>query len=188
MITKDNLDVNKLKEILTRFNVPFDQWGKGESKTFESLVEEIQKGESVFDELLGLRRVGTVIVDLRCGDHRLVEELQRFADGRERKRALPFGALGEKLFIAEPLTHGLARMLKEELKIILSENKTDVAVFFVETKEFTSASASYPGLTTHNIHYRHIANISLSLLFKLGGQNFVSTEETKTTFYRWEKM
>jgi hypothetical protein len=92
------------EQLLRRYNMPLDQWGKGEAKTLDNLLEEIENGEAVLieDEAGELvREISVVWMTVFYSDesgnrYRLIEEKQVFDDGRERTRDLSI-SVGEKM-------------------------------------------------------------------------------------------
>ena len=189
VFTKENLNKDRLYYyILDNLKIDVNKWDVGESKSFDSLVTEIQNGECTVDEA-GVRRAKVVLVDVICGDVRLIEDRQVFADGRERVRKLPFGSLGEKLFRGEDCFTGLNRVFKEELKFELF---LKYGHFRVEGPDYVRdyrPSSSYPGLSNATEQFRFNVRIDEHLKKLLGeGDEVVSVEENKTTYFSWKKI
>lgn len=186
--TRDNLDEQRLYYyLLDCLDIRVDEWGRGQSKPFSSLVNEIQKGECTVDET-GIRRMSVVFADVLCEGFRLREDKQVFSDGRIRARKLEFGALGEKLFPDECCMLGLNRMFQEELKIDLFRQVWQFELWGAGCKTTYRPSDTYPGLMSVAKEYRFTIRITKELKEALGGEHIVSVEETKTTYYSWQKV
>jgi hypothetical protein len=188
MFTKENLNKERLYYyLLDNLHIQVENWGKGTSKSFESLFSEIENGECII-EAYGVRRIRTVCAEVVSGKFHLVEKRQVFSDGRLRVRKLPFGSLGEKLFFGEEYFLGLNRMFREEVRLDLFRCYRKFSVCGPDYVNMYTNSNSYPGLTTHNEQFRFRVSLDEVLRAKLGENEFVSIEQGKTTYFKWEEI
>ena len=129
-------------------------YGVGTAKTVGRLFAEIEAGECrlYFDGGMLIRVVEPLFLTLKAceGDEVrfLVEETQRFADGRVRERNL---VLGEKLQPGESWGQAAMRALDEELYGDLA-----VRVDALSYRKFVSdeVSRSYPGLLSRYVSHQ----------------------------------
>jgi len=134
-----------LTGLLTDHGCPLDRWGQGPAKTLSHLLRELADGEcrlTVQDGQL-FRDVPGAMLRVRHRDLTLIEDHQRFTDGREspvRRRQLP-GSVGEKLQSGEDPDAGARRALAEELGIT-----EPVALRGKHLTRKFAESESYPGL------------------------------------------
>lgn len=117
---KDSLNEEEFVHTLTSAGIPIGEWGKGETKTLQHLIREIEKGDSRLiqgekGELV--REVNAVNIDVIYEDengviHRLKEDHQRFKDGRVRKCTIN-ASMAEKMKADEPVIDAVKRGLRE---------------------------------------------------------------------------
>ncbi len=138
----------ELRRLLKTHNVPLKEWGQGKAKVVNSLWEEIQNGESTLLSNPLRRRVSTVSLIIRRGDHILIEKEQRLKDGRVRQRHIP---PSEKLQRDENYLQAAYRGLQEELNILPEDASFKLDTHNVRTIQ--QPSNSYPGLLAeYHIH------------------------------------
>lgn len=113
----------ELLELLKKYNVPFEKWGTGESKTIEHLLSELSSGESELIEKQGnlVRKSFGAAVNVYYKNRegkvfKLKEAKQVFRDGREKIRDLGT-SIGEKIKPGESALSAAQRALSEELGI-----------------------------------------------------------------------
>ena len=177
------MDNTQLEHLLAQHGVDIAAFGRGDAKTLEHLLTEIEAGETVLEDHHGSLRRALSLVSLTVisphGEH-LVEDRQVFADGRVRRRGLK--ALAEKFKPGEDPVAAARRALEEELglpprvveRLHVSEgNRT----------ETVEASPSYPGLTS----VYHTTHLTVTLpLEAYEPEGYVEHQADKRTFFRWE--
>ena len=188
MFTKGNLNKERLYYyLLDNLHIQVEKWGKGGSKPFDSLVSEIENGECTVDQA-GVRRTKVVMADVISDKVRLIEVKQVFSDGRERKRQMSFGSLGEKMLPGENVFTTLNRMFEEEFKFHLFENfrhfRLDGPVYKINHRP----SSSYPGLQNSAEEFRFVIHVDNQIRRILGQDQVVSVEQDKTTYFKWEAL
>lgn len=184
------LDIDKqwsplaLRLLLDAYNVPHQQWGYGGSKTFDSLLHEVNMGETKFEFPIPgeLRRViegvwvDVLHIDSSGNVWRLVEVCQQFTDGRIRSRDHST-SLGEKLQLDEDRLSAVKRALREEMGI-----NSDCDIYHIGDAELLRDDGSYPGLSSRLIHHDYVAVIPAES-FRPGG--YVERQPDKTTYFSW---
>lgn len=174
----------RLEQTLTRHGVPIERWGRGSAKTVEDLASELERGEAQLrenprtGELERLVRVAEVDVFARDAEgavRRLVEDHQRFADGRRRKRKLD-SSLAEKLLAAERPLAAARRALEEELGVSGAQVRRAG-----RPHTTTRESPSYPGLRTRYEIVPYAAWLSGDDI----QERYVERTPEKDTKFRW---
>ena len=171
----------ELAEALSARGIPVHTWGRGAAKTVAHLHAELAGGEcTLHDGIAGSldRRVRVCQVTVTHGGRVLVEDHQRFRDGRVRRRALP-GSVSEKLTAAEDPAAGARRALAEELGVDpegleLVAGRHGIAF---------GPSPSYPGLA--GVYQTLCFRVELPAeLYDPAG--YVETQADKQTVFCWQ--
>jgi len=176
----------KLIEFLKAGNVSINEWGKGEAKTIEHLLEEINSGEAEISYKDGkiLRIAYGAVLDVyyRDGNRilKLKELKQVFKDGRERSRSLDV-SIGEKMKPDEHSLDAVNRALREELQI--TEKLYLVAMPLVVKGPVPSVS--FPGLLTKYIMHAWYVYLPKHL-YKPEG--YIEEQSDKTNYFVWEEV
>ncbi len=181
------MERSALISLLKTFHVPLELWGKGEAKTLDHLLAEVNSGEAalVNEETTLVRLVfGAVLNVYHTADGaeiwRLKEQKQVFRDGRERVRDLNT-SIGEKIKTDEEPEAAARRALAEELGI-------REEVLLLPSDQVTKGplpSPSFPGLKTKYVMY--VFEVFLPAhLYKPEG--YVEEQADKTNYYIWEKV
>jgi hypothetical protein len=173
----------RLEDVLTRHGVPIERWGQGGAKNVRDLAREVDRGEAELREdrsgqLERYVRVAEVTVFARdeAGSvRRLVEDHQRFSDGRTRERDLD-GSLAEKLLEGERPLAAARRALREELGI--SQARVRRAG---RARSITRESESYPGLRSRYEIVPYTAWLSEDAV----RERYVERTSEKETVFRW---
>ena len=180
-----SISLDELIGILTKANVPLDQYGKGAAKKVDNLHKELTQGESVMRvgsnyELS--RDVNLVWVDVICtlsnGDVFILrEDRQEFKDGRTRRRSLP-SSLGEKMKADEDTSLAAMRALSEEIGVDTVDGLYEIGE---ESKKFTPDT--YPGLEST---YKSTSYVALIPEAAYKAEGYVEYQAEKDNFYVWE--
>jgi 8-oxo-dGTP pyrophosphatase MutT (NUDIX family) len=182
MPTSTTPDLPTLTQRLRHAGIPLEQWGTGEAKTVEHLLSELTEGECVLiDDPAGLIRIayGACLRIYGTVNDRtmvLIEEGQRFRDGRFRQRDLNF-SVGEKNKFGEPAQDAAYRALAEELGITAA---VDLGEPFHQQKD--ASSQSYPGL--RSIYEMAVFTVCLPAAL-VDPDGYVEEQTDKQTFWRW---
>lgn len=182
------MNLDALSDMLVRYGVPIERWGKGEAKTVEELYLELTARECQIAEERGsmlTRTVGAAGVNVFYrhagrGLLRLRESEQRFKDGRVRRRQL-HASLNEKLGGSEDPLAAAERALAEEIGV-----HSPAALFTRGTKVLPAESSrSYPGLVTTCTMHFFDATIRGD---DFRPEGYVERQATKSTFFVWEPV
>ena len=168
-----NLDLDEISSLLKKYEIPFELWGTGKSKTLKHLFYELKNDEcSLQEENGGLTRyiefVGIKIYYTDRNDQRWVlkEERQEFNDGRTRRRNIP-NSVSEKMKFGEDPMIASIRGIEEELGVKVKSNQLTK----YSDLHYDGGSVSYPGLDT-----------------KYKGHRYIEVQEDKKTFFYWNKL
>lgn len=174
---KEEINMQDLKSVL-----PLELYGHGQAKSFQSLLDEIENGESqiIWEENKPIRCLKVCRVKVICLDKQLTlfEDRQEFADGRIRQRG--FDYLSEKMGVNEASAIATERALKEELEI--NQDALDITPIHpdgIDHKEVESPS--YPGLLTRYEFHDFIAYYPV----EYWREEFREIQEDKTTVFIW---
>jgi hypothetical protein len=185
------MELQELKEKLRCSGIDVSLFGKGQAKTLEALLNEInnpREGVKLVTTVIGnvyrMVEVFNIHVFYHHGDKRLRlrEALQIFNDGRFRARLERLAAISEKMHSNESYWDGVARALREELGIegINLENTREV-----ECRRIEKISQSFPGLvSTYEIHY---VNYFMEEKF-FCPEGYVEVQKDKKTYFVWEEI
>ena len=150
------IEVKKMQDL--KSVLPLELYGHGQAKSFQSLLDEIENGESqiIWEENKPIRCLKVCRVKIICLDKELTlyEDRQEFADGRIRQRG--FDYLSEKMGVNEASAIATERALKEELG--MNQDALDITPIHpdgIDHKEVESPS--YPGLLTRYEFHDFIA-------------------------------
>jgi hypothetical protein len=177
-------DETALAAWLRSHGTPVEQWGAGDAKTIAHLLAELRGGDCWLTERDGtlIRNVRTVELTVstrRAGvTLRLVEDHQRFPDGRVRRRP-PTTSLAEKLKPNEDPTDGAIRALREELAIT---EPTTFRPLRRGPQTRTRTSPSYPGLRTRYVVHRLACELPGHLVREI----HIEDEGNLTTVFTWK--
>ena len=145
-----------LSHLLQHQGVDVSSWGVDSSKGMAELWSEVQHGEvelRLDSSGRVCRCLSVVKVCVRRPEARhehLVEVLQIFPDGRQRKRGM---MLSETLYRHETPLDGAARGLLEELGTVASAARVDLASSSLRTWQEALESPSYPTLrSVYTLH------------------------------------
>ena len=137
---------NKLKE----YSIPVEEWGTGEAKNVEHLLDEIRGEECNVEDRGGylIRSIEFVGVRIYHKDKDnvtwvLKEDKQEFKDGRVRRRNMP-SSVSEKMKFGEDSLISAIRGIKEELGINVEGHQ----LIKMRDLFYNGGSQSYPGLRT----------------------------------------
>jgi ADP-ribose pyrophosphatase YjhB (NUDIX family) len=176
-----------LTDLLTAHGVDVQQFGQGSAKTVSHLLRELREGEATLHltadgKILRHALGATLHVQATDPDSgrqlTLVEDHQRFHDGRVRRRKLP-GSVGEKMSPGETPEQAAVRALAEELDIHVP---VELGPSTLETK--TTDSQSYPGLITRYDFYHFTVTLP-SEAFRPDG--YVEVQSDKQTVFVWRQ-
>ena len=172
-------------EFLKSRDIPYKEWGTGESKTLAHLLAEITYGEAKLEDE-GDRVLRIVVgvginVYFRQGQRilKLVEDKQVFLDGRKRHRSLPT-SVGEKIKHGESPDGAAERTMVEELGVI----GVGLSNIGVEHRE-PVPSTSYPGLWTQNTIYNYETYLSPQHFHPEG---YIEVQPDKTSYFIWQTI
>jgi hypothetical protein len=179
------MSLSDLKSILNKYSIPIDNWGKGQSKGIENLLDEVNNKDCILKEENGtiVRYINFVGVNVFFNEDgqklKLVEDRQVFKDGRVRRRTMQ-SSVSEKMKIGEDPLESAIRGVGEELNIVISKSQ------LAKLKEisYTEDSHSYPGIITKYNGYRYKLLLDKSQYVSTG---YVEVQSDKSTFFMWKK-
>jgi hypothetical protein len=178
------MNIQQLRRLLESHDIPLDKWGKGKAKTPESLLQEIDSGESLLTSFDGrlYRSLGESFVQISFFEgaytHLVLHKgHQTFENGRNSNfELLPF-SIGKKIRPNESSLETAYRAFKEELGI---DEKLDLR----EREGYVLGpvpSISYPGiLTTYNVSVWY--GMMPKHLFK---SVYIETAPERTSYFFW---
>ena len=174
------IEVKKMQDL--KSVLPLELYGHGQAKSFQSLLDEIEKGESqiIWEEDKPVRCLKVCRVKVISLDNELTlfEDRQEFADGRVRQRG--FDKLSEKMGVAENPITAAERALKEELGMSSEALKlTPIYPDGIDGKELESPS--YPGLLTRYEFHDFLAYYTV----EYWQEEFREVQPDKTTVFVW---
>ena len=169
--------MHDLKSVL-----PLELYGHGQAKSFQSLLDEIEKNESqiIWEENKPVRCLKVCRVKVICLDKELTlyEDRQEFKDSRVRQRGFPY--VSEKMGINESFITAAERALKEELGMSDEALKlTPIYPDGIDSKELDSPS--YPGLLTRYEFQDFLAYSPV----EYWQEEFREVQPDKTTVFVW---
>ena len=169
--------IHDLKSVLS-----LELYGYGQAKSFQSLLDEIDNGESqiIWEENKPVRCLKVCRVKVISLDNKLTlfEDRQEFADGRIRQRG--FDKLSEKMGVDENPMTAAERALKEELGMSDEALKlTPIYPDGIDSKELDSPS--YPGLLTRYEFHDFLAYYTV----EYWQEEFREVQPDKTTVFVW---
>lgn len=176
------LTKKSLKEFLIKHNIPLSEWGKGNAKTLNHLLNELIKGESHIYAKEGeiKREVSALSIIVTYKDLILREDHQEFNDGRKRRREME-ASVAEKIDKNDKnLIEAVKRGIKEELGI--SINKDQIVELDNSIKE--RESMSYPGIQSKAVLYRYHVELNDD---QYNPDEYIETQEDKKTIFKWVK-
>lgn len=177
---------DSLRAFLEAHSIPIQKWGKGEAKTLDHLLAEINTGEATIavKDSRVIRMIATAAVNVYytegAGNLLLVEDRQVFCDGQIRRRNLNT-SLGEKVKVGEKPEEAAQRALEEELGI--NENLSFISESVLEKPLLPSES--FPGLYVTNVLYRF--DVFLPAQF-YRPEGYVEYQADKTTYFIWRLL
>lgn len=182
-----NLDLDEISSLLKKYEIPFELWGTGKSKTLKHLFYELKNDEcSLQEENGGLTRyiefVGIKIYYTDRNDQRWVlkEERQEFNDGRTRRRNIP-NSVSEKMKFGEDPMIASIRGIEEELGVKVKSNQLTK----YSDLHYDGGSVSYPGLDTKYKGHRFVCNFTDD---QFNPNGYIEVQEDKKTFFYWNKL
>jgi hypothetical protein len=174
------MNLTDLKTKLDEYGIDTTRFGRGNAKTLEHLLAEVESGESELAERCGkiVRHLAVLNISIFTdvgGRRCLVEDRQEFADGRVRRRKLS-SSVSEKLHKGESPLDSIGRALEEELRI----RNFSILSPLTESSE-TSESPSFPGLLSEYLIYK----IDVLIDQNDYKETYRETQVDKSTFFVW---
>lgn len=179
-----------LDQLLNRLSdgkVPIGEYGKGNAKTINHLLAEVNEGEAVVtidSHGAVYRELNVLCVDVLCelsngNVYHLREDRQEFKDGRTKKRQID-SSIGEKLKPSESAEDAVQRALSEELGV--NEYQS---LYSAGYSERTFIPDAFPGIeSTYKMH-RYVSFIPETGFIPEG---YVEYQADKTNYYVWERI
>lgn len=162
-------------------------YGRGNAKSWNSLIREIETGECSIHWIGGkpVRRVVMICIQVQgdaqseFSNMRLFEAYQEFTDGRRRERGL--WGVSEKMIPGEEPSFAAKRALKEELGF--SEKEIQEVLFVHDPTIYREGkeSPSYPGLFSQFTRYQATAHLPQHL-YK---ESYIEVQADKRTVFVW---
>lgn len=177
ILTKKNLE-----DYLLKFNIPINEWGKGNAKTLNHLLKEIIRGETklVVENNNLIREVSALSIIVTYNDLKLIEDHQEFNDGRIRKRKME-ASVAEKIDKDDKnLINAVKRGIKEELEISINENQISK---LEDTSKFRE-SMSYPGIMSRVVLFRFHVELNDD---QFRSDGYTEVQDDKKTIFKWVK-
>lgn len=173
---------NKLKE----YSIPVEEWGTGEAKNVEHLLDEIRGEECDVEDRGGylIRSIEFVGVRIYHKDKDnvtwvLKEDKQEFKDGRTRRRNMP-SSVSEKMKFGEDSLISAIRGIKEELGVGVEGNQ----LIKMRDLFYNGGSQSYPGLRTRYKGHQFTCFFNDDQFDENG---YIEVQKDKSTFFKWFK-
>jgi hypothetical protein len=173
---------NKLKE----YSIPVEEWGTGEAKNVEHLLDEIRGEECNVEDRGGylIRSIEFVGVRIYHKDKDnvtwvLKEDKQEFKDGRVRRRNMPSSVSEKMKFGEDPLISAI-RGIKEELGINVEGHQ----LIKMRDLFYNGGSQSYPGLRTRYKGHQFTCFFNDDQFDENG---YIEVQKDKSTFFKWFK-
>jgi hypothetical protein len=173
---------NKLKE----YSIPVEEWGTGEAKNVEHLLDEIRGEECNVEDRGGylIRSIEFVGVRIYHKDKDnvtwvLKEDKQEFKDGRVRRRNMP-SSVSEKMKFGEDSLISAIRGIKEELGINVEGHQ----LIKMRDLFYNGGSQSYPGLRTRYKGHQFTCFFNDDQFDENG---YIEVQKDKSTFFKWFK-
>lgn len=173
---------NKLKE----YSIPVEEWGTGEAKNVEHLLDEIRGEECNVEDRGGylIRSIEFVGVRIYHKDKDnvtwvLKEDKQEFKDGRVRRRNMPSSVSEKMKFGEDPLISSI-RGIKEELGVAVEGHQ----LIKMKDLSYNGGSQSYPGLRTKYKGYQFTCLFNNDQFDENG---YIEVQKDKSTFFKWFK-
>ena len=160
-------------------SLPIHLYGINKAKDFDSLLEEIESGETqiIWDKDKPIRLLKVVRIEVMYEHQYLIEVKQEFSDGRTRSRNIR--GLAEKLFPGENWEAAARRAIKEELGI----DSTNLEILTRGANSIEeNESPSYPGLLSRYEFSDYITDIKGHDYYQT---QYVTKEEDTTSFFEW---
>lgn len=177
---------DELLALLKMYAIPVAQWGVGDAKTLQHLLEELNAGEVSLQERQGMlvRTVAGSSLNVYYKDGAttlmLTEKEQIFTDGRHRKRNIET-SIGEKMKRDETPGEAAWRAMREELNI-------EEQLPLIPRPKIIKGpipSESFPGLYT--LYTIHVYDVFLPKRhFKPEG--YTEHQTDKTTVFVWREI
>ena len=173
-------EVKKLMKLLSWFNIPVDKFGKGEAKSVQNLLDEINNGDCrlIISRDGIYREVFVIRAYINYKGLILKEDKQVFDDGRIRERN--YFHISEKIRVDEKFEEALKRAVKKELGI---ESKLNWENRSVGEKEDMD-SLSYPMLTTRYLFFDRLIFFT-DEQYKEEGYTEYKKSTGITTHFKW---
>jgi hypothetical protein len=173
---------NKLKE----YSIPVEEWGTGEAKNVEHLLDEIRGEECNVEDRGGylIRSIEFVGVRIYHKDKDnvtwvLKEDKQEFKDGRVRRRNMPSSVSEKMKFGEDPLISAI-RGIKEELGINVEGHQ----LIKMRDLFYNGGSQSYPGLRTRYKGHQFTCFFNDDQFDENG---YIEVQKDKSAFFKWFK-
>lgn len=181
---KDYLD---LLDLLKKFNVPLDEWGKGSAKTVAHLYNEVKEGETILKEegdklVREVEFVGArVIYKKEDGEIlRLYEDKQVFKDGRIRKRKTMPYSMAEKFKAGEDPKASVIRGMKEELGIEINKEQF---VFYNRVRK--NINDDYPGIDSYHTGHEFLVLLNDE---QYDPEGYIERQPDKDVHFTWRPI
>lgn len=184
------MDIETLTKKLNIFTVPTGSWGKEGAKGKSDLLQEINSGECelIVNTETGelMRVVKAITIKVRYIDPinhqelQLVEDVQEFDDGRERRRKKD-DSIAEKMKPGESPAKAVKRALQEELGMSIIGSQP----VFIDEKIVEKESSSYPGLLTRYYLYQHDMLLNPEYFNPDG---YIEEGPNLTTYFVWKEV
>lgn len=177
-MTKEELII-----LLTKYSIPFQNWGTGNAKTLDHLLKEINSGESSLAERDGglIRIVSVIVMNVYFNDGnrklKLFEDRQEYKFGRIVKRNNNDSLL-EKIKPDEDISVAAKRTLAEEINITPELNIIDKG-----TSTEMIMGKSFPGLLGQATLYNFEVELTEN---EFNPEGYIEYQEEKTNFYKWK--
>jgi hypothetical protein len=161
--------------------LPLHLYGKGASKSVDSLLREIESGECqlIWENEVPVRVLRVSLIAVRSPLGSLWEERQEFHDGRVRFRNIE--GVAEKCRPHESFQETAFRGLQEELGLDGTIVAPTLQEIRCETEFRSRFSTSYPGLKSHYIRGL------FALWLNDPAQNYVEWGTEKNTYFFWRE-
>lgn len=182
-------DRQALIRLLNEFDVPLDQWGTGNAKTLNHLVDELRAGETRLSREGDRLTLTTWVcrVDLYFEAHdgenlHLREDRQIFHDPERIRRRDIEVSVGEKIKTGqgESAREAAPRGIQEELGID-SEIELTGGMFSRHRAE----AVCYPGFVHDKLFYTYEATIEPE---DFRPEGYVERQRDKDTYFVWERI
>lgn len=206
-IERDTFTVLQLKQLLNEYKIDYSQWGTGEAKTLQQLVNEIKRGESQLTvengnlvRVVNVSKVEVEYVTPKGVQYELVEDRQeltpspgetvnRVRHRTEDDEVTPLKGVAVKMLQGEDPHAAAYRALGKEVPLIAAGVALHDIVLVSGPSQKEEFSDSYPNLKSRYTTHRYKVVVKTSQPVTRGyAHSQLASDQPKVTHFRWSKQ